>query len=591
MTNVGDRPLNRRNPKTRRTTKAEPEAPTLGSLSGFGPLERIAEGDDDRTLAKAHAASVADQIAPKTADDDIADDIAAAEIDTADVHDSPVNNDPVDVDNVGDVEDVGDVATDAATTNAIDLTFIDNDAEVGGPAPIDTAPVDPAPADIAPVDIGARPADAAATSEDAPVEEHPAREVTDPDDVAIAPPPPPPHTSDINAEAITGRPEPTPPPPDDIDADAITRPEPTPPPPDDAEPTAASPESTEADEVPPTPNSDEARPLVVDAQTPVDSSAPKSTEPSEPDELDPVATPPEIASDPAQERELVGAGASPVAMLRSKTGAWPGLLRSLRSQFSHQNRLFFRSPLMAVFALVLPVSLLALLRVIYSDDLAVRWDENGTITFAQFYVPALAAFTAAQATYGSLAVNLATQRDRGVLKRIRATPLPPWLYLAGAVASAFFIAVLGAAIMVVAGNLFYGLDLEWSRMPAMVASFALGVATFAALGIALSTLIPGGAAAHTVAIASLLPVAFISDVFIPLFRPPRWLDLLGDLLPLKPFSESLQLGFANPTPNFGTGGPTGQPTIDLAKWAVLFAWLAVGLVVARLRFRWNERGR
>ena len=258
---------------------------------------------------------------------------------------------------------------------------------------------------------------------------------------------------------------------------------------------------------------------------------------------------------------------------------WQPLVPVLMAQFRHHNRLFWRSPLMATATLALPLGLLALLRVIYEDDLLL-WLGDIVTTFAAFYAPAMAAFVGAQATYGALGVNLAQQRDQGVLKRIRATPVPVPVYLGGALLSSLWIALLGSVLMMVAGVLAFQLDIDWARMPAFGINYIIGVTCFAALGLALAALSPGGNAAPAIANATMLPVAFISNVFIPLVDPPDWLDRLGDMLPLKPFAESLQASF-DPRPNIALLSPS--------RIGVLVVWTIIGLVVARLFFRWERR--
>ena len=74
----------------------------------------------------------------------------------------------------------------------------------------------------------------------------------------------------------------------------------------------------------------------------------------------------------------------------------------------------------------------------------------------------------------------------------------------------------------------------------MIVTFVVGVAAFAALGLAIAGLVPNADSAPAVANATILPLAFVSDVFIPLDDPPRWLDLVGDIFPLKPFVNAFQ---------------------------------------------------
>ena len=104
-------------------------------------------------------------------------------------------------------------------------------------------------------------------------------------------------------------------------------------------------------------------------------------------------------------------------------------------------------------------------------------------------------------------------------------------------------------------------------MPAAVVTFLVGVSAFAALGMAVAGLCPSASAASAVANAIILPMAFVSGIFIPLEDPPAWLATLGDVLPLKPFVESFQDAF-NPS--------VEPPAFDWGDLALVAAWGVVG---------------
>ena len=132
--------------------------------------------------------------------------------------------------------------------------------------------------------------------------------------------------------------------------------------------------------------------------------------------------------------------------------------------------------------------------------------------------------------------------------------------------------------MLTLGVVAYDLDVDAAKVPAAVVTFLVGVRRFAALGMAVAGLCPSASAASAVANAIILPMAFISDIFIPLEDPPAWLDTLGDVLPLKPFAQSFQDCF-NPA--------VDPPAFDWAKLAVVAAWGVAGLLVALRWFRWE----
>lgn len=256
------------------------------------------------------------------------------------------------------------------------------------------------------------------------------------------------------------------------------------------------------------------------------------------------------------------------------TTDWPRLLwRCTR----HQNRIFWRTPIGAFFTLVFPVLMLVLFTAIFGND---EFDSvYGRVSTSQFYTPGLAVFAAASATYTSIGITLTSRRELGILKRVRGTPLPPSAYLAGVVISAVWIAAIAVTIMTSLGALAYGVNIEVSKMPAMALAFVVGATTLAALGLAIASLANSVTAAVPMAQATLLPVAFISDIFIPLGAdPPRWLEILGAVFPLKHFG--LAYGEAM--------NPFSQaPAIEWQRLGVMLIWLAVGAVVVWRRFSWE----
>ena len=254
----------------------------------------------------------------------------------------------------------------------------------------------------------------------------------------------------------------------------------------------------------------------------------------------------------------------------------PSAATQLRRHVGYQIRTFVRTPIAMFFTILLPLIMLVLFNALFGgsqvDTGSGRWP------LSQFYTGALAAFTAVSATFTNLANTVPIRRDEGVLKRWRGTPVRPWVFLGGLVGSAITLAAAGVVITLALGVLAYDLDIEAAKMPAAIVTFLVGVAAFAALGMAIAGVCPSASAASALANAIILPMAFISDVFIAIEDPPRWLEVLGDVLPLKPFVQAFQ-GCFNPA--------VDPPAFDWGKLARVAAWGVVGVVVALRWFRWE----
>ncbi|MDX1690081.1 MAG: ABC transporter permease [Acidimicrobiia bacterium] len=249
-------------------------------------------------------------------------------------------------------------------------------------------------------------------------------------------------------------------------------------------------------------------------------------------------------------------------------------------QIRYQNRVFWRTPVAAFFTLFFPLFFLLLFSVLFGDQGDIDLGDRGVFSVAQFYAPGLAVFAAASATYTNLAVGTAIARDQGILKRFVGTPLPPWMYLAGRVGSAVWIALIGVVVMMSVGALAFDVQVSFSTLPAAALTFAVGAAAFAALGLAVAGLAPNGDSAPAVANATILPLAFVSDVFLAIEDPPAWLDVVGDIFPLKHFVRAFQDAFSPFTTDAGF------------RWGhlgVMVLWGVIGVVLAVRTFGWDPR--
>ncbi|MGH8872143.1 MAG: ABC transporter permease [Acidimicrobiia bacterium] len=237
-------------------------------------------------------------------------------------------------------------------------------------------------------------------------------------------------------------------------------------------------------------------------------------------------------------------------------------------QFRYQNKIFWRTPIAAFFTMVFPLMLLVLFTAIFGNEVI---DGLG-VTTAQFFTPGLAVFAAVSASYTSLAIGTAIARDNGILKRVRGTPIPPWAYIAGRVVSAVYLGFIAIVVMMAVGIAFYGVQLFPRTLPAALLTFIVGVGCFAALGLLVAAISPNGDAAPAITNATLLPVAFISDIFFPIQDPPRWMEIAGGFFPLKHFADAFRDAF-DPTM---TGMQFHWPQLGyMTLWGVGAAVLAI----------------
>jgi ABC-2 type transport system permease protein len=241
-------------------------------------------------------------------------------------------------------------------------------------------------------------------------------------------------------------------------------------------------------------------------------------------------------------------------------------------QIRYQNRVFWRNPLSAGFTLVMPLMFLVLFNVIFAQG------PTGA-DFIQTFTPAIAVFGAVSATFTNLAIGTGLVRSQGILKRVRGTPLPPAIYIAGRIGSAVWVAIVSVVIMLTTGVVLYGFRVPWGNLPVAVLTFVAGVGCFAALGLAVSAVVARGDAIPAVANAIILPLAFISGVFVPVQQLPKWLSDVGAVFPLRHFVTL----FGRALDPSVTGS-----ALDWRSMAIMLLWGGIATVVAVRWFRWES---
>ncbi len=249
----------------------------------------------------------------------------------------------------------------------------------------------------------------------------------------------------------------------------------------------------------------------------------------------------------------------------------------LAHQLSYEQRIFWRSREAAVFIFVFPLLLYALLSSVYSDEIEI----NGVdLPSADVLLAGLFGYGAANTAFGGLAIILVSRREAGVLKRLRATPLPPATYMTAVLLSTLLVFALEAIGLLLLGSLAFD-----ASAPANWLGFAgavvLGVACFAGLGLGAASLIRSAEGVSAVVNVVLLPMAFLSGSFGPTDEYPAFLEAIADVLPLTYFVDVVNGIYLEGDSLFS----------DLRALAVVSAWGVAGLAVAARRFSWMPRER
>ena len=247
-------------------------------------------------------------------------------------------------------------------------------------------------------------------------------------------------------------------------------------------------------------------------------------------------------------------------------------------QFRFDQKTFWRNPASVFFTVLLPVMFLLIFATIFGDE---RIDELGNIQTTTYYVPAIVTLGVVSATMQSLAISLTVDRENGLLKRTRGTPLPGSVFIAGRVGNAMVVSVLSLAVVAAIGWVVYDVSIPWERAPAVLLTLAVGAAAFCCLGFALTAAIPSEDAAAPIANFVLLPLYFLSGVFIPESEIPSGVLHFADVFPIRHFFEAFFTAWDPATVGAG---------FEWGNLAIVALWGIVGLALALRFFRWEPRG-
>jgi ABC-2 type transport system permease protein len=186
------------------------------------------------------------------------------------------------------------------------------------------------------------------------------------------------------------------------------------------------------------------------------------------------------------------------------------------------------------------------------------------------------------AAFINLVISVTAQRESGVLKRRRATPVPAAALITGRAFTAVVVALANVVVLLAIGWAAYGANVPARTAPALAVTVVVGALAFCCLGYAVASIIHDQDAAQPVTQAVMLPLYFISGVFIAASALPAWLVDVADAFPVRHLAAALLTAY-----NPHTRG-AGFAWTDLL---VIAAWGAAGLLVALRRFSWLPLGR
>ncbi len=268
--------------------------------------------------------------------------------------------------------------------------------------------------------------------------------------------------------------------------------------------------------------------------------------------------------------------------------ARPGFWTLLGERTKAELRIFFREKDSLIFVFLFPTMFLLIFAALMGGiDVTEGMDAPVVVNFKQYFLPGMVATGIIYTGFQNLAISIPVERDQGVLKRLRGTPLPSSVYFSAKVIQVYAVSVLQLGLLLLVARLALGIPLptdldSWFTFGWV---FLLGAATCTALGIAFSAVPRTGKSASAVTVPVVLILQFLSGIYFPFNQVPDWVQTFSGVFPLRWMAQAMRSVFL---PDFMVAQEPGE-TWALGTGAIVMGvWLVGGLALAFRFFRWQS---
>ncbi len=247
-------------------------------------------------------------------------------------------------------------------------------------------------------------------------------------------------------------------------------------------------------------------------------------------------------------------------------------MKSLLKMTWMEAKLFLREPMSAFFTLVFPLIYLFMFGIISGNEPTPQFGGERTIDAS---IPGLTAAIICITGLMSTTMTISTYREKGILRRLRTTPVSPLVVLIAQVIVVFAMTALGMVLLITAGSLFYHVRFEGNAF-SLLAGFTLSSLSFFTLGFILAGTMPTVRSAWVVGMVLLYPMMFLSGAFFTVEILPAAIKTVSALMPLTYVVNLLH--------GLWTGEPWGKHLLDVG---VLGGMLMLGVFISVKLFRWE----
>lgn len=200
------------------------------------------------------------------------------------------------------------------------------------------------------------------------------------------------------------------------------------------------------------------------------------------------------------------------------------------------------------------------------------------IRYMDFLVPGLLAMSIMNTSLIGLASAFVSYREKGILRRIKATPFPLSQFIFAKIVTQLSIAVAQAVILITVGRILFDLQIDGSYINILV-MVMLGGLAFLSVGFVVSSFARNQEAADALSNAIAFPMLFLAGVFFPVDSAPAWLQVITRLMPLRYLADGMRSVMVE-------GGTLPEQWLNII---ILLATAAIGTLLSLRLFRWESQ--
>ena len=202
--------------------------------------------------------------------------------------------------------------------------------------------------------------------------------------------------------------------------------------------------------------------------------------------------------------------------------------------------------------------------------------STNDLRYIDFLVPGILAMSIMNSGLIGLASAFVTYREKGILRRIKATPFPLSHFITARIVTQLTIALAQAVVLIGLGKILFDLRIDGNLVNVLV-MVIIGAVAFLSLGFVISSFAKNQEAADALANAIAFPMLFLAGVFFPVDSAPAWLQPITRVMPLRYLADAMRDLMVR-----------GSTLPD--QWfniSIMLATAAVGLLLSTRLFKWE----